>query len=206
MRIRFLMPKSKGWLGQVHKNGKAGIPRLSLTLLAALTPDKHEVELIDTRFKDPGYDDPPDLVAISAFTGEARHSYEMADEFRRRGSKVVIGGIHVSMLPEEALEHVDSVVIGEAETTWPRVLEDLENGELKPTYRMEGFNDLAGMPIARRDLLDRNRYFTISSLQATRGRVKLKNGCLMVNVGLIKIRYGVITGEISKKESLLGKW
>lgn len=169
IRIRFLVPRSKGWLGQVHPNGKAGIPRLSLTLLAALTPDRHRVEVIDTRFDPPGYDDPPDIAAISAFTGEVRDAYEIADEFRRRGAKVVLGGIHVSMLPDEGLEHADCVVIGEAETTWPRVLEDIENGTLKKTYRAETFSGLAGMPVARRDLLDRNRYFTISSLQATRG-------------------------------------
>jgi radical SAM superfamily enzyme YgiQ (UPF0313 family) len=169
MRIRFLMPSGKGWLGQVHKSGKTGIPRISLTLLAALTPDKYKIELIDTRFKEPGYDDPPDMVAISSFTNEIQHAYKMADEFRRRGSKVVMGGIHVSMLPDEALEHADCVVIGEAETTWPKVLEDFENGNLKPIYKIEGFNDLVGLPIARRDLLEKNRYFSISSLQATRG-------------------------------------
>ena len=154
MRIRLLVPKSKGWLGQVHKNGKAGIPRLSLTLLAALTPDRHSVEVIDTRFKDPGYDDLPDLVGISAFTGEVNHAYEMADEFRRRGAKVVLGGIHVSMVPDEALEHADTVVIGEAETTWPRVVSDLEQGKLERIYRADGFNDVSGLPTPRRDLLD----------------------------------------------------
>ena len=145
------------------------MPRLSLTLLAALTPDRHVVEVVDSRFADPRFDDPPDLVGISAFTGEINDAYRIADEFRTRGSKVVIGGIHVSMLPDEGLQHADAIVIGEAETTWPRLLEDLEQGRLQPIYRTERFHDLAGMPVARRDLLDTNRYFTVSSLQATRG-------------------------------------
>lgn len=169
MRVLFIIPRSKGWLGQVRKNRKAGMPRLSLTLLAALTPGEHEVALLDTRFAEPDYGDPPDLVAISAFTGEVPHAYEVADEFRRRGVTVVMGGIHVSMVPDEALEHADCVVIGEAESTWPKVIEDLEAGRLQRTYRATDFHELAGTPIARRDLLDPDRYFTISSLQATRG-------------------------------------
>jgi len=169
MRIRFLVPKSKGWLGQVHKSGKAGIPRLSLSLLAALTPEKHEVEIVDTRFNDPGYDDLPDIAAISAFTGEVQDAYAMADEFRRRGTTVVIGGIHASMLPEEAAQHADVVVIGEAERTWPRLLEDFEAGRVLPTYRVEEFHDMKDLPIARRELLEKDRYFTISSLQSGRG-------------------------------------
>lgn len=163
------MPRSKGWLGQVHKNGRTGIPRISFPLLAALTPDKHKIELIDTRFNEPGYEDPPDLAAISAFTGEVNHAYKMADEFRRKGSKVVMGGIHVSMLPDEALKHADCVVIGEAETIWPKVLEDIEDGKLQPVYKAKEFNELSGLPLARRELLEKDRYFTISSIQATRG-------------------------------------
>lgn len=142
---------------------------MSLCLLGALTPEGHEQTLVDARFHDPGYDDDSDLIAISAFTGEAPHAYEMADEYRKRGKTVVIGGIHVSMCPDEALKHADCVVIGEAESTWPQVIKDFEAGCLKKTYTMEKFHDLKGLAIPKRSLLDKERYFTISSAQATRG-------------------------------------
>jgi radical SAM superfamily enzyme YgiQ (UPF0313 family) len=169
MQITHVLPRSQGWMGRVHKSGRAGIPRLSLCLLAALTPPGHRQRLVDTRFGDPNFDDDTDLVALTAFTGEATHAYHLADEYRRHGKRVVMGGIHASMLPEEASQHVDAVVIGEAETVWPRVVNHAETGRLERIYRADDLVNLAGLPLPRRDLLDSSHYFTISSLQATRG-------------------------------------
>ncbi len=168
MRILFVLPNCTGWLGTVH-HGKAGIARLSLTTLASLTPPKHEVLYHDSRLTPVDYDIDVDVVAITALTVEANHAYEMADEFRRRGKTVVMGGVHVSALPDEALQHCDSIVIHEAEGVWETMLHDIESGNLKPTYQNDGYVELTDLPIPRRDLLDPKMYSSFNSLIATRG-------------------------------------
>ena len=135
--------------------------------LAAHTPD--DVELT---FRDDGIEpidltktsDAPDLVGISVSSKTAARSYELADEYRKRGSKVVLGGIHVTALPEEGLQHADAVVSGEAEFLWQTVIEDAKAGRLGRTkslmapkiYKHEVWPELVGLPIPRRDVeLDR---------------------------------------------------
>lgn len=95
-------------------------------VIAAVTPKKHSVEIINDRFKKINFENDVDLVGLTAFTMTAPRAYEIADEFRQRGVKVVLGGWHISALPEEALQHADSIVIGEAEDIWMQLLEDLE--------------------------------------------------------------------------------
>jgi len=107
---------------------------LTIPILAALTPKEHSVEIAEASPRDINYDEKHDLVGITCTTRYAPWAYEMADEFRKRGQKVVLGGWHASALPEEAKQHADSVVIGEAEETWPQLLKDVENGKLKPFY------------------------------------------------------------------------
>ena len=108
---------------------------LALPTVAALTPDKHEVILIDDNVHDINYDEPVDLVGVTAMTCYVNRAFEIADEFRRRGVPVVMGGPHATLAPYEALEHVDCVVIGEAENVWAKLLEDFEAGEMKEVYR-----------------------------------------------------------------------
>ncbi len=110
-----------------------------------------------------------DLVGITAFTSEIPSAYEIADGYRKKGIPVVMGGIHVSALPDEGLEHSDSVVMGEAESVWNGLLSDFEKGELKPRYRADSLIDMKGMVVSRRDLLDRSIYSSFFTLQATRG-------------------------------------
>ena len=98
---------------------------LSLTTVAALTPGEHEVAICDENVQPLDFDAPCDLVGITFMTALAPRAYEIADEFRRRGKTVVAGGFHATFCPEEAAEHFDAVVIGEAEGLWPRVLEDV---------------------------------------------------------------------------------
>lgn len=107
---------------------------LTFPILAALTPEKHSVEYIEKEPKHIDYDKQYDLVAISSITQYVHLTYEIADEFRRRGATVVIGGWHASALPEEAKQHADSVVVAEAEETWPQLLKDFERGKLKSFY------------------------------------------------------------------------
>ena len=95
--------------------------------------------------------------------------YEIADALRARGITVVFGGVHATLLPDEAARHADAVVTGYAEQTWPELLRDFARGELKPRYFKPTGRSLAGVPHARRDLLDRRKYSTINSIEATRG-------------------------------------
>ena len=151
MRIAFIIPRwprDSFWDVITFK-----FPLLSTPLLAGLTPTQHEVSIIDESLAEIDFDQEVDLIGITAITPLAPRGYEIADQFRKRGRKVVIGGIHASWLPEEAKTHADSVVIGEADEIWAEILMDAERGEMKPFYSQKGRTDLRYLPIPRRDLL-----------------------------------------------------
>jgi len=169
-KLLLILPRNeRGFWGKVT-NGKAGFVRLSLPVLASLTPSDWDVRIHDTR-KDPlNFDDPVDLVGITSFTAEIPSAYAIADSFSKRGVPVIMGGIHVSALPEEALKHANAVVIGEAELVWENVLRDFEAGKLKKTYLAQSQCKMEGMKIPRRELLDRKMYVScFYTVQATRG-------------------------------------
>src|SRR5579884_2103904 len=109
-------------------------PQLTMPLIAALTPREHTVTHTDEIVEAVRFDEPADLVGITAPTPSALHAYRLAREFRRRGVPVVLGGPHATALPEEAAQHADAVVVGEAEDTWPRILDDARHGRLKQVY------------------------------------------------------------------------
>src|SRR5262249_56543185 len=94
-----------------------------------------------------------DLVGITAITGTAQRAYRIADTLRAKGHAVVLGGVHATLLPDEAARHADAVVTGYAETSWPEVLRDFRRGRLRPRYFHPTGRVLAGVPPARRDLL-----------------------------------------------------
>ena len=122
----------------------ASLPSLSLLTLAALTPDPHEVsyhEVADIRDLDSLRE--CDLAAISTYSAQIGEAYELADRYRAESVPVVIGGLHVTAVPEEALEHCDAVVVGEGEPVWAEVLTDVASGRLRPVYRSRGEFDLA---------------------------------------------------------------
>ena len=149
----------------------ASLPSLSLLTLAALTPDKYEVDYLE--IPDPPEEDKLpvdyDLVAISSYSAQIFEAYRVADFYREQHIPVVIGGLHVTAVPDEAAEHADSVVIGEGEPAWPRVLRDFECNRLRRFYRpTDGSFDLADAPIPRFDLLDPERYNRIT-VQTSRG-------------------------------------
>jgi len=110
-------------------------PSITLEQLISITPNKYKVEYVDERFESVDLNWKGSLVGISTLTPNALHAYSIADEFRKKGKTVVLGGYHPSALPEEAIKHADAVVIGEAEISWPQLLRDFENRELKPFYR-----------------------------------------------------------------------
>ncbi len=142
-------------------------PPLTFEQLTGVTPSDYPVSIIDERFQKLTYDTDADLIGISCMTPEAPRAYEIADEFRRRGHTVVLGGWHVSALPKEAAAHADSVVIGEAEVSWPRLIQDYKNHSLQPIYRNDKPVDLTTIPPAKRNI-HRNIMF-VAAMQATRG-------------------------------------
>jgi radical SAM superfamily enzyme YgiQ (UPF0313 family) len=120
--------------------------------MAAVTPGEWELDFKDDRLEDIGLDDDVDLVAISCFTPSGKRALEIADAFRARGKRVVVGGIFPTVLPDEALAHADSVILGEGEGVWPEVLRDARAGTLKPRYRETEPFDLTCLPLPRIDL------------------------------------------------------
>jgi radical SAM superfamily enzyme YgiQ (UPF0313 family) len=142
---------------------------LMLGVLAGLTPEDVEVVLYDDRMEHIPFDAPTDLVAITVESYTARRAYEIAAEYRQRGVRVIMGGMHVSLLPDEAMQHADSIFVGDAETRWAEVVRDAQQGNLKPLYQaLPGIAQLGGaMP--RRDLYRGKDYLPISLMQFSRG-------------------------------------
>lgn len=128
------------------------IQRVNLPLLAALTPPGHTVTIVDETFAPDDVNEDVDLVGITVMTELALRAYQIAETYRQRGVKVVMGGIHPTILPSEALQHADAVVIGEAEESWPKLLSDVASGAMQKVYCANKISDLSRIPIPRRDL------------------------------------------------------
>jgi radical SAM superfamily enzyme YgiQ (UPF0313 family) len=139
---------------------------LSLAYVAGATPPDWDVAIADEVFGEAGTQK-ADLVGITAFTSNINRAYELADMYRAAGTKVVLGGIHASMLPEEALTHADAVVVGEAEGIWGKVLEDFENGRMRGAYAGPRLDLEGSSTRPRRDLL--NPGYLFQSVQTSRG-------------------------------------
>ncbi len=164
MKILLLMP---------HPNSKRSIlskfqyPCLTLQQVAAITPREHEVEIADERYVKIPFEKDYDLVGISTLTYNSIRGYEIADHFRSKQIPVVFGGYHASLMPEEAKQHADAVVIGEAEHSWPQLLSDFKEGKLKAFYRNEAVIQSDEIPPARHDIGVYNP--VAQAVQATRG-------------------------------------
>ena len=154
---------------------------LTLTTLAALVPRDldADLQLFDEGITDVPLDLDADLVGLTVITGTARRAYELADHFRKRGITVVLGGPHVTLIPEDAEPHADAVAIGYAEDTWPQLLHDFQNGQLHSRYDQASNLDLADRPFARRDLLPSKRYLTNNVFEATRGCIHNCDFCVV---------------------------
>lgn len=138
---------------------------LGLAIVAALTPKHWDVEILDENFEDVLLKE-ADLVGLTSFTSNAFRAYEISEHFRQRKIPTIMGGIHVSMIPDDAAPYVDSIVIGEAESVWKNVIDDFETGSLKKTYQGD-LIDLKDTPIPRHDLVSSK--YIYASVQTTRG-------------------------------------
>jgi radical SAM superfamily enzyme YgiQ (UPF0313 family) len=141
---------------------------LSLAVLAGATPKDIELVLHDDRMEDVPFDDPVALAAISVETFNARRAYQIAAAYRARGVPVILGGIHAKLAPREAAEHADSIFIGEAEHTWPLVLEDAHRGALRAVYQATADTPQKGL-LPRRDIFLGKKYLPVTLLQFGRG-------------------------------------
>lgn len=141
---------------------------LALPTIAGLTPPDVDVSIVDEEIEPIDFNANVDIIGITAMTCKANRAYEIADEFRKRGKYVIMGGIHASMLPEEALSHVNTVVVGEAEGVWPQVIQDYKDKSIKQVYNSNGFMDLNNALLPRRDLI-KNDAYSFHMIQTARG-------------------------------------
>jgi len=144
------------------------IPQLALFILQGLTPKQHEVKIVEEEYMQLDLDEECDVIGISCMTSNAYRGYRIADAFREKGKKVVMGGVHPSILPDEALAHADAVVIGEAEGVWEKMLEDIESNNLQRIYHEPNPNldryipkDFSALP--------KKRPYNLTPIQTTRG-------------------------------------
>ncbi|MCP4265024.1 MAG: B12-binding domain-containing radical SAM protein [Candidatus Brocadiaceae bacterium] len=203
MKLLLINP-SKGKDYRAHSDFKIGaeirdkkyfaLP-LALTTVASLTQPDVDINIIDEEIEPVNFDIEADIVALTAMTCKAKRAYQIADEFRQRGRYVIMGGIHASMMPDEALEHVDTVIVGEAEPIWKQVVDDYKNNKIQRLYRSEGFVDISETPLPRRDLI-KNEAYSLHMMQTTRGcpfqcnfcSVQKFNGRKVRLAGLEKVR------------------
>lgn len=144
-------------------------PPLGLGIIAALTPKDIDVSIIDEGLEPIDFAKDVDVVAITVHSATAPRAYEIADDFRQRGTPVVLGGPHASALPNEAIQHADAVCIGEAEGYWERLISDFRAGKLQKFYHCEEPPSLKGLPLPRRDLFKKEGYMIKHTVETTRG-------------------------------------
>jgi radical SAM superfamily enzyme YgiQ (UPF0313 family) len=166
VKIELIVPATQE---NIRRRKRGLIPPLGLAMVAAVTPPEVEVSLIDENVTDIDFKKQIDLVGITVLTVTAPHAYEIAAKFRARGVKVILGGHHTSILPEEASQYADAVVIGEAEAIWPNLVNDFKANKLQKVYRQHEQLSLVNLPIPRRDLFAKGAYYITNTISITRG-------------------------------------
>ena len=169
MKVELLLPALTEAKSPFFRSIKYSLfPPLGLATLAGYLRPDDEVRVQDEHVEDLDTSGIPDLVGIELYITSARRAYAIADRYRARGVFVVLGGLHVTALPDEAARHADAIVVGPAEEAWPRLLADLRSGCPQPVYRSRT-RTLAGLPPVRRDLVRRELYLVPNSLVVSRG-------------------------------------
>jgi radical SAM superfamily enzyme YgiQ (UPF0313 family) len=168
MKITFIKPN----IGRMEHSlyvDEGRMEPLMLAVLAGLTPPDVECVLYDDRMESIPFDEPTDLAAITVETYTARRAYEIAAEYRKRGVPTILGGMHISLLPEEAADYADSIFLGDAETVWAEVVDDARHGRLKPRYQGPPGVGQIGRVLPRRDLFRGKGYLPLTLMQFVRG-------------------------------------
>jgi radical SAM superfamily enzyme YgiQ (UPF0313 family) len=187
----------------------ARIPNLALPILAGLSPTDAQISLTDDLLTpinlEKGLKE-VDLVGITVLSKTALRAYKIADAYRKKGIPVVLGGIHPTALPEEAKEHADSVVLGEAEEIWRHLIEDVRMENLKPFYRQEGYTELSKIPIPRRDILPKRGYLPLDVVQVTRGCPFRCEFCTVQNFFGEAYRFRPVSDVVDEIRRLPHRW
>ncbi|TET46506.1 B12-binding domain-containing radical SAM protein [candidate division TA06 bacterium] len=169
MRVHLISPRPP-FVGATKRDKAIQFSRLSLVTVAALFPEDAEVQIINDSIDTIDFDQKVDLVGITSMTSTAPRAYEIADRFREKGVPVILGGFHVTALPQEASLHADAVIMGEAEGVMHDVINDLQIGKLKKFYQATEMPSLVGLPLPRWDLLNGSKYYSeVNMVQTTRG-------------------------------------
>ena len=172
-----------------------------LAVAGAIPRDRYEVVLTDENIESIDYDLEADLVGISAMTCYVNRGYEIADAFRARGVPVVMGGVHPSFMLQEALKHCDAVVIGEVELVLDKLLDDLERGEMRGTYKSDRLHPMKNLPMPRYDLIKKNRYVNRTFVQTSRGCHQGCTFCAEPLMNGLKFRYRPVDEVIHEMEN-----
>ena len=206
MKILLAMPSFYKQDGSLFQRRRRWTVPITLPYLAGLTPQNVEIHLADEHNSKIDTSIDYDLVGLSVYCAAEQRAIEVAKAFRNRGIPVVAGGIHASLAPERLQDHVDSLVIGEAELVWPEVLADAQNGALKSRYQATELCDMKNLPRPRFDLLGASKFlYNIWPIQTTRG---CPHGCEFCEVQVLygrKYRHRP-TGEVLEEmKSLPGQ-
>lgn len=202
MRIEYITAEAP-LTRQLREGEFIRFPQLTMPLLAALTPAE-EAHHTDEIISEVDYSRPVDLVAITCSTPAAPHAYEIARRYRERGVPVVLGGPHPTLLPQEAQAHCDTVVVGEAEESWPRLVEDFRQARMQRLYRAERPPSLRRLPHARRDLLE-GRWYSKGVLIATRGCPNTCEYCTLPQLYDRTLRYRPVEEVAAEVATIGGK-
>lgn len=181
-KLLLIQPSPYEKEGKVIKKKKLYFTGLALPLLAALTPDGWETELIYEVIEDVPFDTDADLIGVSTMGHGVIRSIDIAKEYRRRGKTVILGGYMASIMPEEAVKYCDSLIIGDAELVWQQMLSDFENGNLKKTYEKPLEGNWYSTPSPRFDLLEGKNLGDFLPVQAGRG---CPNSCSFCSVSCL---------------------
>ena len=206
MKILLAMPTSFRRDGKLFQKKRRWIIPITLPYLAGLTPKTAEIHLVDEFHTPIDTSIDYDLVGLTVLCAAEKRAIEVAKAFRKRGIKVVAGGIHASLAPERLQDHVDSIIVGEAENIWAEVLADAQNGRLKPRYKAPELCDMVNLPRPRFDLLDMSKFlYNIYPIQTTRG---CPHGCEFCEVQVLygrKYRYRPIGEVLEEIKALPGR-
>ena len=201
--IHLINPKTDSLTTRpIYLNRALYSPLAGLLAVAASIPrDQYEVVLTDENIEPIDFDLKADLVGISAMTSYVNRGYDIADQFRHKGVPVVMGGVHPSFMPQEALKHCDAVVVGEVELVIDKLLDDLEQGAMRGAYKSDKLHPMAGMPMPRYDLLKKNRYVNCTFVQTSRGCHQGCTFCAEPLMNGLKFRYRPVDEVIHEMEN-----
>jgi len=201
MKIELISPS----LGE---SGSVGtffpVPTLALALLGGMTPPDIDIAITDELVQSINFEKKVDLIGITVNTNSAVRAYKIADEFRSRRVPVVLGGSHPTVAQQEAIQHADAIVIGEAEGVWTQVLEDCKKGSLKRFYRSDKFPSLENSPVPRRELFQRDKYTTINLVQTSRGCPFACHFCSLSTIYGKGVRLRPVDNVIAEIKTLQG--